>query len=392
MQGFIASDSVPVSLRVRQRILDTEDEAGSAPVVSLERAGKRLAESRPELLDVVVVVLSPDPQRALSVLGELRKVTREHIIAVGPSSNAQLILNALQTGVNNYVGEEQGVLEAQLPPILEKILEGKGRRQLPPPRGYLIAVLGPSGGSGATTLAANLGVLLANEKKSDILLLDMRLGTSDLASLLDLKPTHTLADLCQNAAQLDPDMFGRSLVRHSSGVRLLAPPRSFADIPLVTDEGIIQVLTLGRALFPIVLVDVDNSLNEEQHHALRDADEVLLVTRLEFACLRNVQRSMDHLERIGVPRARIRLIVNRYGQPKEVDASRAEDALGVKVSHYIPEDARTVNRANNNGVPVVLDAPTATVSKKLTQLATSINVNRDRNAPASQPGGPLRAR
>ena len=55
----------------------------------------------------------------------------------------------------------------------------------------------------------------------------------------------------------------------------------------------------------------------------------------------------------------MRLVVNRYGQPKEVPASKAEEALGLKIAHYIPDDPKTVNRANNNGVPLVLESPSA---------------------------------
>jgi pilus assembly protein CpaE len=66
-------------------------------------------------------------------------------------------------------------------------------------------------------------------------------------------------------------------------------------------------------------------------------------------------------------------VVNRYGQPKEVPASKAEEALGVKIAHYIPDDPKTVNRANNNGVPLILEAPSARVSRSVLKLAASVN-------------------
>ena len=68
-----------------------------------------------------------------------------------------------------------------------------------------------------------------------------------------------------------------------------------------------------------------------------------------------------------------RLVVNRYGQPKEVPAAKAEEALGVKIFHFVPDDPRSVNRANNNGTPFVLETPSAKVSRSVTRLAMSIN-------------------
>jgi pilus assembly protein CpaE len=69
----------------------------------------------------------------------------------------------------------------------------------------------------------------------------------------------------------------------------------------------------------------------------------------------------------------VRLVVNRFGQPKEVPAAKAEEALGVKIFHYVPDDPRTVIRANNNGTPFVLENPLARVSRSVTRLAMSIN-------------------
>jgi pilus assembly protein CpaE len=103
------------------------------------------------------------------------------------------------------------------------------------------------------------------------------------------------------------------------------------------------------------------------------ADVVLLVLRLDFASLRNAQRTLEYLGQLGVGRDKVRVVVNRYGQPKEVPAAKAVEALGVAIDFYVPEDSKTVNRANNNGVPVVKESPSARVSKSLTNLAVSVN-------------------
>jgi pilus assembly protein CpaE len=238
--------------------------------------------------------------------------------------------------------------------------------------GRLIALLGPSGGSGASTIAANVATVFAGEHKS-ILLVDLKPATGDLADLLSLKPTYTLADLCQNAARMDRVMLERSLVRHATGLHLLAPPRTFKDLAHITLDGIRQTLSLARTLFPYVVVDLDHTYNEQEAFVLRQANVILLVLRLDFTALRNTQRTLDYLGHLGISRDRVLLVVNRYGQPKEVPAAKAEEALGVKIAFYIPEDAKTVNRANNNGVPVVLESPSAKVSRSIAALALSIN-------------------
>ena len=92
--------------------------------------------------------------------------------------------------------------------------------------GRVIAVLAPSGGSGSSTLAVNLAASLAKTHKT-CALIDLKLYSGDLAVLLDLKPNHTLADLCLNVDRIDPLFFQHILVHHQSGIDLSGRPTYF---------------------------------------------------------------------------------------------------------------------------------------------------------------------
>jgi pilus assembly protein CpaE len=168
-------------------------------------------------------------------------------------------------------------------------------------------------------------------------------------------------------------MFERSLARHASGVHLLASPLQFTDVPFVTAEGVHKALAMAKLMFPYVVVDLDHSFSAAQVAAIRQADLILVVLRLDFASLRNARRTLEYLEKLNIGRDRIQVVVNRYGQPKEVPYAKAEEALGLKISHYIPDDPKTVNRANNDGVPLVIESPSTKVSRSLMKLAASVN-------------------
>jgi pilus assembly protein CpaE len=364
MRGFIVSDLQPDGLKVRNALLREGADCPPGHVVTLDLAAQHVAQARPDLL---VFVLPSDAERALALLNELRLLTQAPVLAVGPTADSRLVLRVLRGGASDYVDEAD--LETELRAALGRLRTEQPGQAEP---GRTIAVLAPSGGSGSSTLAVNLATALAKEHKSS-LLIDLKLETGDLAALLDLRPTHTLADLCQNAALMDRVMFERSLVKHTSGVQLLAAPRTFADIRHVNPQGISQTLALGRALFPYVVMDLDHSFREEQAQALRLSDVVLLVLRLDFTSLRNTRRALDYLAQLGVALVRVRVVVNRYGQAKEVPSAKAEEALRVRIAHYIPDDPKTVNRANNGGTPVVLESPSAKVSRSVVQLAASVN-------------------
>ena len=100
-----------------------------------------------------------------------------------------------------------------------------------------------------------------------------------------------------------------------------------------------RTLALARGLFGQVVVDLDHSFREEQIQVLKQADIILLILRLEFASLRNARRALDYLEYLGVGKDRVRLVANRYGQPKEVPAAKAEEALGMKILPQFGQEA-----------------------------------------------------
>jgi pilus assembly protein CpaE len=364
MRAFIVSDHEPTATKVRQVLLGQGQECPAGQVVSLDLGADGLAHSQ---ADLVVLVLSPAPARALAAMAGLRLVTQARLLVVGPTADSRLVLQALRGGANDYVSEDD--VEEELRAALGRLHAEVGGGAEP---GRVIALLAPNGGSGSSTLAVNVAAALARDHKS-ALLVDLKLQSGDLAALLDLKPTHTVADLCDNAGRMDRIMFERSLARHNSGVQLLAAPRHFADVSHVTPEGVRQALLLGRALFPYVVADLDHSFRDEQTQVLRAAEQIVLVFRLDFVSLRNVQRALDYLAQLDIDRARVVAVVNRYGQANEVPAAKAEEALGLKIAHYVPEDARTINRAANNGVPAVLETPSARVSRSLVKLAASLN-------------------
>jgi pilus assembly protein CpaE len=331
--------------------------------VPADAVARRLPGVRPEM---VVVVLSPNVERGLEVLGSVRKLHTGSLLAVGPVSDPKLILRALQQGAENYLDE--AAVEQDLEPVVARL---QNKDEASAPAGRLVALLGASGGSGTSTLAVNIAAVLAAEVNSAALV-DLKPGRGDLAALLDLKPSFSLADICLNGNRLDRAMFEKILTNHASKIRLLASPQVFGSTRMVTSQGVNQALTMARRLFACVVADLEDCFHEEQMVALRQADAVLVVARLDFTSLRNVRRIVDHLRDEGIERSRLQIVINRHGQPNELPPEEAEEALGGKPAHLIPDDPKTVNGANNTGIPLVLKSPTTKVAKAITQLALHV--------------------
>ncbi len=203
--------------------------------------------------------------------------------------------------------------------------------------------------------------------------MDLRLSTGDLAALLDLVPPHNIADLAQSLDRMDMTMLDAAMIRHVSGIHLLAAPTEYSQIPHVTDKVVRQTLALARRRFPYVVLDLENVLNEEQIEALWQADVTLMVIRLDYTSLRNAQRLIRHMREIGLEVNRVRFVVNRYGERRQLKIAQAREVLQHEITDFIPDDARSINRAINEGLPIVLQRPRARISRSLTKLAFSVN-------------------
>src|SRR5262249_55259797 len=152
-------DHDAVVAQIRQVLLREGQDCPASNVVPLERAAERLTQIQPEL---VVLTLAPDPERALTVLATLRGKVQARMLVVGPPSDTKLVLRTLRSGADDYVDESE--LAAELESALSRLrAELAARIAL---SGRVLAVLAPSGGSGSSTVAANLATVLAKEHKS----------------------------------------------------------------------------------------------------------------------------------------------------------------------------------------------------------------------------------
>jgi pilus assembly protein CpaE len=355
------------SSRLRGLLRTMVDNQGPA-AATFTNVEQLAAQTQPEL---VVVSLAPDPERSLEALRQVRRAVGCFIITVGAVTDPRLILRAQQHGADHYV-DQSGDLETEIGAALARL---KVKLQPAAPVGRLVAVLASSGGSGASTVAVNLAAVLARQHQK-CAVLDLKPGRGDQAALLDLKPAFNLADLSLNVGRLDRAMFEKMLVAHTSGIHLLAAPRTFADIRVVTTQGVTQALTLARTYFPFVVVDLEDGFHEEQILALRQASTILLVSRLDFTSLRNARQILEHFGELDIARSSVRLVINRYGQPNELPVAEAEDGLGEKLAHFIPDDPKTINGANNAGIPAVIKAPSTKVAQSFAQLAKTATERR----------------
>ncbi len=368
MRVLIASDNVAAASRIQEVLSKNSLECPTGYSVSLELAADRASRLVP---DLSVLVLPSDGNGGLEALREIRNTVHQgEVLAIGPATDPKVILKTLHEGADEFLDE--AFLETELGAALARFRA----KQVSVPgiqrAGRVISVLSPSGGSGSSMLASNLSAVLASRYET-CGLIDLKLSAGDLPSMLDLQPAHTMVDLCDRISRVDQSMFEQFFEQHPKGIHLLAAPREYAQVAKISDKVVRRILAMARVRFPYVLIDLNNAFDAEQIEALWQSDVIVMVLRLDYTSIRNARRALDHLEEQGIGLDRVQLVANRCGQARQLRPSQAEKALDRKIQHYIPNDPARVNGAINKGVPVVLQRPSAKVSRCIKDLATSVN-------------------
>ncbi len=334
--------------------------------------------------DIGLVAIDADPQKGLELVGRLAVASPDcAVLVISSSSDGSLILQALRAGAKEFLAQ---------PVRIEDLLAAVGRisqRRFghgdTRPRGsHVIAVAGAIGGVGTTSLAVNLGCILAKEPHNSVALLDLDLCLGDADVFLDTIPDYTLVDVAQNVTRLDFSLLKRSLTKHSSGLYLLPRPVQLEDVALVTPEDLQRVIGLLKATFTHLVLDLSKGYSPIDLIALEMASQILLCTQLDLPCLRNVVRLMMSFGNMEGLADKVKIVVNRVGlENGQITLKKAEETIGKEIFWQLPNDYRTMIEARNNGVPLIESAPRAAITQSLTALAKALS--GDESQPPAEP-------
>src|SRR5579862_4868604 len=246
-----------------------------------------IRESNP---DVAIVSLDADQAKALQLIAQLNEDKPElAILAVSAKNDGQAILQALRNGAREFLTAPV-VLEEMLL-ALQRLHRTRPSQEAKPGgsngaikvNSQVISVIGSRGGVGCTTLAVNLGASLAQEPTNSVALIDLDLALGDADVALDLVGDHTLADIALNIDRLDMTFLKHSLVKHASGLSLLPHPMQFEDVGLVKEEHLQRLVSLLRASYSHLILDLSKGFSAIDVTCLHLADTIVLVAQLELS-------------------------------------------------------------------------------------------------------------
>jgi pilus assembly protein CpaE len=321
---------------------------------------------------LAIVILGNDPGHGLAVIQELHaSAPATRVLALSPQDGPEVIIQAMRAGADEFLHfplDSNALLKVCIKvSALRRAARPEGK-----PRGEVWVAHGARGGVGVTTLIANMAFVLQAAQRRTVLL-DLDVFSGDLALFLNLTPIYTLRDVITNYRRLDSVFLQGTMLRHRSGIELLAaPPPLAGEAPLaVTSEQTLAILKLLDTSHQVALVDTSAVPLDATRAALTSADRIFLVTELTLPGLRGAVRALESLREDDIDLgATVEVVVNKYANRSwEVAPAEAAKTLGQPIRALLPRDDAAVNTAVNTGLPLVEVRGGTTLQRAIATLA-----------------------
>lgn len=318
---------------------------------------ERLAERDPELLFIDVGTSHSAGVRFVSAVTE--RIPTLTVVAAGGGLGVDELLELIRAGASGYFRRpwnREEVVHACSHVLRKMSVHPVGGGATFDTVSRVIALFAPKGGTGVSTLSANLALYIHRATSKRTLLVDFSPGLGTCSVLLGMQPRYSYFDVLESLHRMDERLLHSFLGEHDSGLRVLASP---VDVQLdrgLTSESAASLLRLLRRYFEYVVVDTGRSNVDDAVLQVMDvADERLVVTTPELPTLRNVKQVLPHLVARHQSASPPHLIVNRYEDGSSFPVKDIERAVGLPPFQIIEEDRERVSRSVNLGRPIVVN-------------------------------------
>jgi len=327
----------------------------------------------PQLLepecDVLIVDLNEDSERGLDVVEAACELAPPITVMVYASlTDSDLLVRCMRAGAREFLSDPLSPVAVTDALIHASVRRDEFKRQKKT-LGRCLTFVGAKGGSGVTTVASNFAVALAKESGQSVILLDLDLRLGDAALNLGLSSEFSALDALENENRLDSELVSKLLVRHESGVQVLAAPDEHNSFQ-PAKSAVMKLLHILRSDFMWVVVDAGTRYNGYGQSLFDVAEKIYLVTQVSVTELRNSNRFIGAFFK-GAAARKLDVVLNRFAtHVGEIDQESITKALTVSPAWKIPSDFLAVRAAQNTATALVLkDGPVSRVLMSMARAA-----------------------
>jgi pilus assembly protein CpaE len=318
--------------------------------------------------DVILLDLATDLAAAADLIRFASTITPPvQVVGLHTQNDPQAILQSLRAGAAEFIYapfelamQREAIARLRRLFVPETVAEAEA--------GHVIAFCSSKPGSGASTIATQIAFSLQKLTGKRILLVDFDLTGGTIGFYLKLSHNYSLVDALQHAEHLDPALWNSLAVSHGGLDILPSPAAPYAD---AIDPGRLRALIeYARNLYEWVILDLPGVFARTSLMAIAESEQAFLVSTSELPSLHLTRKAKTMVEKIGFPKERFEVLVNRVDRRNEIGPANLEKLFGCPVYASLPNDYFSLHRVVTLGQPL---GPDGDLGKAIEKLASRLS-------------------
>jgi len=346
------------------------------PVLNIDEIEPDLDGTTDVNFDVTMVVFNGNDELSLSYLNSRAgQEPRPALFALLHDRSPDLMKRVLRAGADELLFLPLDPGDATR--ALLKISETRRREEVHVGGGTIVSLVSLIGGTGVTSLAANLALALRYAFDKRVAVVDLDLQTGGLSVFLNLEPERTIMTLTEGTRKLDSIQLESALSKHASGIYLLAAPKRIEDSELVSDATVGATLDLMRQLFDFVIVDCGTHIDSNTVAAWERSSHLFYVLDQSIGAARCAWRFVDLVGRLGLQGIEPNFILSRFVPGHPITEDQLSHTLAKSIHTRIPRDEKVLERVQLSAQDLWQVAPNSPLAKSVEDLARRLEVGND---------------
>jgi pilus assembly protein CpaE len=246
-----------------------------------------------------------------------------------------------------------------------------------PDKPTTIAFLPAAGGVGNTTLIAEIGTLLRLQKATrdlKVCVVDLDFQTSHICDYLDIEPRLQIQEISENPDRLDSQLFDILISHHSTGLDVIAAPRSKFDHATLDVGALDGLFSIISRRYNVILIDLPVTWFNWTVDIIAHSTAVVLTGINTIPCLRQLSQTLKTVRdaRPGSAPESVGVVINRCDRTLLGGIERrqhVESVLGPEQVLYVSNDPAAFLESANTGTPLALAAGSRKTIKEISAIA-----------------------
>ena len=306
---------------------------------------------RPDLIIVDPTIPDLQGEDFAMRLRQDARTAHTPLVALSSDPQSARVRSCMDAGFNEYLIKTAQVM----PSLVETVNRLLGKKTVAKKvGGLLIVFLSAKGGTGTSSLCANIATsIVQNKPEAHIAVVDMVLPIGSIADIVGYQGDQNLITVAEMPADTITSEFFRDNLTEMANwhFHLLAGSPDPEKGNQLKVGSIGDIVTALKATYDYVLIDLGRSLSRISLPLIENADLIALIVSTDLSTISLTKTIWQYLQSKGVEASRIYAILNRAVGLEGLSKAEAEKIIGMEIKISMPYLGSNFALADNQHIP-----------------------------------------